>query len=277
MKFYEKPQLIKGAEKEKREKVEKKLLYHTAFHLILKSGRAINFFEPKSIKTQKIDKKLEAKSDQIPGLQNLAQIRDNSFFLAKENEGGRGYDTIAFNIEKLLSYGFQIYEANAEAADHVYSSSNKFQEQNVKEYLQSFKEIKSSDDCLDYHSEIFDDYDACRQETIYRPYLPEYLVIPPDQESVNKLIAKNKEKLQIIAEQYNYVYNPKDIKQLMNKKRNNSREINLDELDILNKEEDYHLIVNLLFNASILKIEKVKRSNEEKYKHFHDIKAERAL
>lgn len=277
MKFYEKPQLVKGAEKEKREKLEKKLLYHTAFHLILKSGKPINFFEPKSTRTQEINQKLATKSEQMPELINLAQIRDNSFFLAKEHEGWRGYDTIAFNIEKLLAYGFQVYEANAEAANEVYSSGGRFQEKNVKKYLQSFKEIKSPDDCLDYHYEIFEDYDACRQERIYRPYLPEYLITAPNKENVNNLLEKNKEKLQMVADQYNYVYNPKDLKQLMTKKRNNSRKINLNELDPLNKKEDYLLIVNLLFNASILKIEKVKRSGKEKYKHLEEIKFQRTL
>ncbi|MFA6537507.1 MAG: hypothetical protein WCT18_03880 [Patescibacteria group bacterium] len=171
----------------------------------------------------------------VSKLKKLKEIRDQSYFLTKEDESVRGYDLISFDIRKLLGYGFTIYEANNEMADSIAKRFSSIQE--IRKYLESFKEIKSPTDCLKYSTEFQDDYDSGATETVYKPYCPEYLVQPPTPEIIAELIKDRKIK--------------------------GHEDINMNNLDFTNP-KNYRLIVDLLFNDAITDMKVMKQKESEK-------------
>lgn len=195
----------------------------------------------------------------VSKLQKLKEIRDQSYFLTKEDESFRGWDLVSFDIRKLLEYGFNIYEANNETADSIARGFSSIHQ--VRRYLDSLRKIDSPEDCLKYSTEFEDDYESCTTRVVYKPYCPEYLIQPPTPEFITQLINKKKDELskmlggyKIIPsyhERYNY---ENEVRRLTTEKIEGIENIDIDNLDSDNP-EDYRLIVDLLFNESIIDID----------------------
>jgi len=205
--------------------------------------------------------KKDAPTD-ILKLSKLKEIRDQSYFLTKEDESFRGWDLVSFDIRKLLDYGFEIYEANNETADSIARGFSSIHE--IRRYLDSLRKINSPEDCLKYSTELEDDYDACTTRVVYKPYCPEYLIQPPTPEFITQLIKDKKDKLSEIISKYRitppyhkrYGYE-NEVRQLVKEEFEEGEDIDIDNLDPQNP-EDYHLIVEVLFNESIINIKLAK-------------------
>jgi len=188
-------------------------------------------------------------------LKKLQEIRDHSFFLTKENESSRGLDLVSFDIRRLLKYGFKIYEADYLTANSIFCGFSTLRA--ARKYLNSLREINSPNDCLKYTAEDEDDYDACSIRTVYTPYCPEYLIQSPTPESIAKLIKEQKEELLKMASKYRIAWRRSySYRGLTTEKTEEGKEgenIDIDNLDPKNS-KDYQLIVNMLFNESIIDI-----------------------
>lgn len=195
---------------------------------------------------------------EVSRLQKLKEMRDQSYFLAKEDESFRGWGLISFDIRKLLEYGFQIYEANAEIADQIARGFSSIHE--IRRYLDSLRKINSPEDCLKYSKELEDDYEAATVRVLYKPYCPEYLIQPPSPEFINQLVKEKKDQLskiigryKIIPSYHEYYDYENETKRLTTREIEGSEDIDINNLNFDNP-EDYRLIVNILFNESIINI-----------------------
>lgn len=195
---------------------------------------------------------------EVSKLQKLKELRDQSYFLTKEDESFRGWDLVSFDIRKLLDYGFQIYEANNETADSIARGFSSIHE--VRRYLDSLRKVNSLEDCLKYSTELEDDYESATTRVVYKPYCPEYLIQPPSPEFIKKLIKEQKDELskiigkyKIIPPHHKYYDYENETKRLTTKEIEGSEDIDIDNLNPDNP-EDYRLIVDLLFNESVANI-----------------------
>lgn len=194
------------------------------------------------------DKEKVATAEQ---LKKIKEIRDTSYFLTKEDESFRDWSLVSFDMKKILENNFSVFETNNEIADKMSGIAE------AKNYADSFKKIESLEDCLKYKIEFKDDYDRCSTDIVYRPYCPEYMIQPPSKKNIIELFEKEKDKLRVLADKYwiipAYFYNnTKPI--LHTSKVEHSEKINLSKLDPVNNDEDYHLIVNILFNEAVIDI-----------------------
>lgn len=197
-------------------------------------------------------------------LRKLKEIRDQSYFLTKEDESFRGWDLVSFDIRKLLGYGFEIYEANNEAADQL--AQGFWNMYAIQTYLNSLRKINSPEDCLNYTKKMEDDYEGCSSYIVYKPYCPEYLILPPKPEFIAELIERKKDDLSKIASKYKIIppyheqfdYENK-FARLVTEEIKGCKDVNIEDLDPKNP-EDYQLIVNMLFNDSIINIKEAKES-----------------
>lgn len=163
-----------------------------------------------------------------------ADIRDTSFFLSPEREAG--WKSIAFDMQQLIDNGFVLYEANLNEADNI-SKDNKLGDElpfaAIKNYIQSLRKINNVSDRLDYETDIHEDYDAAETKFSYYPYMPEYLLQPPDKESIVELFQKNMDKVLPRIKKFLPGVVPADL------------------LVQPVSEENYQTMVNLLFNSAI--------------------------
>jgi len=95
---------------------------------------------------------------------------------------------------------------------------------------------------------------------VYKPYYPEYLIQPPTPEFITQFIKEKKDELSEIISKYRIIppyhkhYNfENEVRKLVTEKFEEGEDIDIDNLDPQNP-EDYHLIVNVLFNESIIDI-----------------------
>lgn len=194
----------------------------------------------------------------VSKLSQLKEIRDQSYFLTKEDESFRGWDLVSFDIRKLLEYGFEIYEANNETANSIARGFSSIHE--VRRYIDSLRKINSPEDCLQYSMELEDDYEACTTRVVYKPYCPEYFIQPPPPEFIVQLIKKKKDELsetfskyRVISPHHKHYDYENEARKLVTEKIEGGEDIDIDYLNPQNH-EDYRLIVDMLFNESIINI-----------------------
>lgn len=262
---------------EENKKVEEKdkqeyILYHNAIHLEKRESRGLDFFSPKSEKTEYINNVLQKEAEQKlkrnSKLNEIVEIRKKCYFLTQERLPSHWLkDIISFDIKKLLDLGFLIYEADNKSADDIYKGIHKLDPKYYKpieNYLKSFRRINSPNECLKYTVEFKEDYDdPGTYYTTYKPYCPEYLVVAPQREFVIKLLQERKDGLFEIFKKYKIIhpysksYNFKNEEYILyteEVKGSGAKEIDINKLNPQN-EKDYRLIVNILFNSSITNIE----------------------
>lgn len=248
------------------------ILFHNVIWTEIPKGEPVNFFAGKSSATRLINDALGKNLRQVPGwpklgkecLKRAAELkekRDHSFFLTKEDEQFHGYGLISFDIRKLLEKGFKITEGNHETADRLNTLKPRLID--IINYLDSLRDINSSADLLKYDEEVADDYERCASRVIFKPYLPEYMIEAPSSEFINQWIHNHSSEIQKIISEYRIIppyskmLNYKNEEKVLITNENLNFEkadnINLSQVDLGNV-NDYHLVVSVLFNSSIINI-----------------------
>lgn len=199
------------------------------------------------------DKEKVVSSDQ---LEKIKEIRDTSYFLTKEKEYlVRGWSMASFDMKKILENKFSVFEANNETAHSIFGGYNDILR--VRGYADSFKKIESLEECLKYKIEANSDYDSSSTRISYSPYCPEYMIQPPPKEILIELFEKEKDKLAALADKYwatlDY-FESNTGPMLFTFEVEHGEKIDFLKLDPAKNDEDYRLIVNILFNEAIVDI-----------------------
>ncbi|NQV13613.1 MAG: hypothetical protein HQ530_04930 [Parcubacteria group bacterium] len=245
------------SENKERPKLEdERVLVHYAYHEVVQPGNAVDFFGEKSEMTNWKTEKMEKLAEDLPDVEQRAQAekllaeRRRSFFLTRE-KGLKNRGFVTFNIEQLLENGFIVIEADNSAAD----------EGDLEKYLASKKPVGGIDDFLKYQSELYENYEGGTSTEIYQPYCPEYLILPPSRDSLKQMVEQKLSELKAATDNFlqidpNFTHDRSDRDKLADP---NAQKIDLDQLD-LNKEDHYRILVNVLFNNSIIEASSAPKS-----------------
>lgn len=187
-------------------------------------------------------------------LEKIKEVRDTSYFLTKEEESCiRNQGLISFDMKKILENNFSVFEANNDVAQNIFDGDSSIFR--IGDYAGTFKKIGSLEECLKYKIELSGDYSRSSIGISYRPYCPEYMIQPPSKENIIELFEKEKDSLKAMADKYwitlDYFENNTGPK-LFTSEVEHGEKIYFSKLDPAKNNEDYYLIVNILFNESMI-------------------------
>lgn len=126
---------------------------------------------------------------------------------------------------------------------------------NVKQYVKTFRKINSPSDCLKYSIEFIEDWNASLPRKVAYPYCPEYLVQPPSREYITKFLQEKQADLVSLASKYRVVqpyhkrYNyDNEQSRLVSAEVEEGERIDFQELT---EDQSYQLVVDMFFNEAI--------------------------